>query len=90
MKLYGSPTTKELKKKHSFKPLGKTEKSSRTGVTLGKVAAGGLRWVSWCMVDWNGHKGWWTRWSHIRMWINQEEQLGSKTDCTTQGSSLGK
>ena len=40
--MYGSLTTKELKKKHSFKPLGKTEKSSRTGVTLGKVAAGGL------------------------------------------------
>ena len=27
---------------------------------------------------------WWTRWSHICMWINQEEQLGSKTDHTTQ------
>ena len=24
------------------------------------------------------------------MWINQEEQLGNKTDCATQDSSLGK
>ena len=33
---------------------------------------------------------WQTRRSHIRVWINQEEQLGSQTDCTTQGSSTRK
>ena len=33
---------------------------------------------------------WWTQWSHICMQINQEEQLGSETDPTTQGSSVGK
>ena len=27
--------------------------------------------------------------SHICVQINQEEQLGSETDCTTQGSSVG-
>ena len=32
---------------------------------------------------------WQTRWSHIYMWINQEEQLGSKTDDATHGSSAG-
>ena len=34
--------------------------------------------------------GWWTRKTNIRVWINQEEQLGSKTNHTTQGSSMGK
>ena len=33
---------------------------------------------------------WWSGWSHICMRINREEQLGSKTDCATQGSSKGK
>ena len=33
---------------------------------------------------------WWTGQSHICVQTNQEEQLGSKTDCTTQGSSAGK
>ena len=41
---------------------------------------------------------WWTRqggglqagWSHILVQINREEQLGSKTDHATQGSSSGK
>ena len=28
--------------------------------------------------------------SHICVWINQEEQLGSETDRTTQGSGVGK
>ena len=31
-----------------------------------------------------------SRWSHICVLITQEEQLGSKTDHTTQGSSVGK
>ena len=33
---------------------------------------------------------WQTGWSHISVWINQEEQLGSKTDHATQGSIMGK
>ena len=33
---------------------------------------------------------WWSRQSHIWVWINQEEQLRSKTDGITQGSSAGK
>ena len=28
--------------------------------------------------------------SHICMWISWEEQMGSETDCTTQGSNAGK
>ena len=46
-----------------------------------KVAAGVL-----------GERGgsWWSGRSHIHLQINQEEQLGSKTDHTTQGSNVGK
>ena len=33
--------------------------------------------------------GWRTRQFHIRVQINQEEQLGSETDLATQGSSTG-
>ena len=29
-------------------------------------------------------------WSHISVWINQEEQLGSQTDHDAKGSSMGK
>ena len=35
-------------------------------------------------------RGWKTRRFHIHMWINWEEQLGSKTEHTTQGSNPGK
>ena len=34
--------------------------------------------------------GWRTGWPHIRLQINREEQLGSESDCATQGSSSGK
>ena len=44
---------------------------------------------------WQGG-GWQSRWSHIRVqspihvWINWEEQLGSKIDLATQESNVGK
>ena len=38
---YGSPTTKELKKKHSSRPVGGAEMGSRVERTRSKVAAGG-------------------------------------------------
>ena len=34
--------------------------------------------------------GWQSGRSHICMWINWEEQLGSETDQATQGTSTGK
>ena len=69
IKLYGSLTIKELKKKHSFSLVG--------GAEMGREDAqqGG---------------GWRTRWSHICMLINWEEQLGAETDNATQGPSMGK
>ena len=41
-KLYGSPTTKELKKKHSSRLVGGLEMGSWAERTQGKVVAGGL------------------------------------------------
>ena len=55
--------------------------SSQGREYMGKVVAG-RRGGQGC--------GWQTGWSHIYMRINWEENLGSKTDCATQGSSTGK
>ena len=41
IKLHGSPTTKELKKKHSPRPVGGTEMGSWVERTQGKAVAGG-------------------------------------------------
>ena len=78
---YGSPTTKELKKKHLSILVGGVEMSSQGRENCGKVVAGGQGWARWQLVEW---------WSHICVQINQEEQLGCNTDHTTQGSSMGK
>ena len=40
IKLYGSPTTKELKKKHSSRPVGRAETVSQAERTHGKAMAG--------------------------------------------------
>ena len=70
IELYGSPTTKELKKKHSPRPVGGVE----TGSRVERMQGGALQ----------------TGRSHIHVQINWEEQLGSETDHTTQGSRVGK
>ena len=75
IKLYGRPTAKELQKKHSSRPVGGAETGSQGVRTCGEMAAGGP--------SKSGR-------SHIRVRINQEEQLGSETDGTTQSSSTGK
>ena len=41
IKLYGSPTTKELQKKHSSRPVAGVEMGSRVERTCNKAAAGG-------------------------------------------------
>ena len=41
IELYGSSTTKEIKKKHSSRPVGGAETGSRAERTCSKVAAGG-------------------------------------------------
>ena len=78
--MYGNPTTKELEKKYSTRPVGGAE-AGRWG---GEDARQGGSWQ-------NGGQGsgWWTRWSHICVQINREEPLGSKTDHGTQGSCVG-
>ena len=77
IKLYRSPTTKELKKTHSSRQVGRMEMGSR-------VERQGPGWQT------RHDSGWQSVWPHICLWINQEAQLGSETDHTTQGSSTGK
>ena len=50
-----------------------------------------IKWTRQLLTQ-QGKQGgcWQTRWSHICIQINWEEQLGSKTDHTTQGSSMEK
>ena len=81
IELYGSPTTKELKKKHSPRPVGGVEMDSWAERTCGKAAAGGPGWARRWHADWR---------SHICVQKNREEQPGSKTDHANQGSSAGK
>ena len=50
--MYGSPTTKELKKKHSSRPVGGTETGSRAERTYSKAAAGGPGQARRCIVEW--------------------------------------
>ena len=45
IELYGSPTTKEIKKKHSFRQVGGIETGSWVERTRGRTAAGGPGWV---------------------------------------------
>ena len=49
---YGSPTTKEFKKKHSSRPAGGAEKGSWAETTLSKVAAGRPSEVAHCGAGW--------------------------------------
>ena len=73
--MYGSPTTKELKKKYSSRLIGGVEMGSRGGEDLGQAS------------DWRtragkvaaGKAG-----SPTYVQINWEEQLGSKIDLTAQ------
>ena len=48
----GSPTTKEIKKKHSSRPVGGAEMGSRMERTHGKPGAGGPSKVADCGVGW--------------------------------------
>ena len=71
-KLYGSPTTKEIKKKHSSRLAGGAEMGSQGGEQGGswRTGQGGRCWRGW---------------PHICNRIGQEEQLVRETDYTTQG-----
>ena len=69
IELYGNPTTKELKKKHSHTPVGGVETGSQG------------REDSWQIKSLEDHGrqaggSWWTRWSHICMQIKLEGTTG--------------
>ena len=79
IKLYGSLTTKELKKKHSSRLGGGLETGSQGREDTWKV--------------WQTRVGEAAGRSHMCLQIssiNQEEQLGTKTNHAPQGSSTGK
>ena len=50
--MYGSPTTKEIKKKHSSRLVGGAERGSQAERTQGKAAAGGPSKVADCGGGW--------------------------------------
>ena len=50
--MYVSPTTKEIKKKHSSRPIGGAERGSQAERTQGKAAAGGPSKVADCGGGW--------------------------------------
>ena len=52
IELYGSLSTKELKKKHLPRHVGGAETGSWVESTHSKVAARGLGWVQQQLVDW--------------------------------------
>ena len=52
IELYGSPTIKEIKKKHSSRLVGGTEMGSRVERSCGKVVAGGPSEVVDCEAGW--------------------------------------
>ena len=64
IKLYGSLTTKELKKKHSPRRVGGAETGSWAERALGKAAAVGPKQARLWLLD---------RGSHFHVQINQEE-----------------
>ena len=80
MELYGSPTTKEIKQKHSPRPVGGAETGSQGGEDLQKSDG----WKTGAGHSWQSGQ------SHICVWINWEKELGTETDYETQGTSLGK
>ena len=51
--MYGSPTNKKLKKKHSSRMVGGEEMGSRGGKDAGKVAAGRLD----MQINWEEKRG---------------------------------
>ena len=90
MELYESPTTKELKKKHSSRPV----EGAETGSQVERIHGKATEQEDWGRQggSWQSRRGGslWTGQSHISVHINWEEQLGSERDHITQGSSMEK
>ena len=83
--LYGSPTTKELKKKHSSRLVGGAKR------THGKAAAGGPGRARRCLVDWV--RRWLIDWVVPHSCADKLRGTTKERDrphAATQGSSLRK
>ena len=89
IELYGGPTTKEIKKKHSSRLVGGAEMGSWVDRTCGKAAVGGLGWARqwlvdparWQIVEWGRHSC---------SWPARQQLVDRVTDRATQSSSMGK
>ena len=57
IELYGSPTTKELKKKHSYRPVGGAETGSWVERARSKASAGGWRSHICVQINWEEQLG---------------------------------
>ena len=75
IELYGSPTTKELKKKHSSRPVGDGTPGQRGRAARQRLEDQGGQGGSWW--TWRGGR-WQTGQSHIHLQVNREEQLGRR------------
>ena len=80
IELYGSPTTKEIKKKHSSRLVRGAEMGSQVERTPSKAGAGGPSEVADCGVGW------------AKLQLASEAAAGgpAATDRATQSSSSGK
>ena len=89
IKLYGSSTTKEIKKKHSSRPVGGAEMGSRGREDLWqgggwRTQRGGGLWsrVGKAAAGWRG-SSWWTRWQtakpRVPAWGNKASNHPLKT-----------
>ena len=79
IELYGSLTTKELKKKHSSRPVGGAETGSQVERTRGKAAAGRRSEVADCGAGW----------AKLQLAVRQQ-LVDPATDSATQSSSVGE
>ena len=83
--MYGSLTTKEIKKKHSPRPAGGAETGSWAERTWARWRlVDPVRWQLWNRAGQAAAGRSWTLRPHILAWINQEELWGSKADRTNQ------
>ena len=85
--MYGSPTTKESKKKHSPRPVGGAEMGSQVERTRGKTMAGGPRQARKQLVL----QGIWWLVEQAVPHLHASKPGGTtETDCINQVSRMGK
>ena len=94
--MYGSLTTKEIKKKHSSRPVGGTQTGSQSERTHSKAVAGRPSEMAECgtgqaRLQLADPTRWWLV-DHVapHSCIDWEQWQGNKADHAAQGSSVGE